>query len=87
MADTTPLPAHIEAEIDQTQSRVWHLRNLIAAVAESMAEGAQGTFEDPLAAMIGLVEFADTIHNDLDAGEIARRAAGRQLEEQEAANG
>jgi hypothetical protein len=64
------LPEHVAKVVFDLQSRVWRLRNLIQCVRETDAT----QIEDRDAALSGLVEYADSIYREMDAGLIAERA-------------
>jgi hypothetical protein len=72
------LPPGLKGAIDEQQTRVWRLRNLIDAVNRA-SEG--GEVEDIEAALSAAVDYADRIHSDLDAGALAERALALEAEE------
>lgn len=71
-------PPGLRGAIDEQQTRVWRLRNLIEAVNRA-SEG--GAVEDIEAALSAAVDYADRIHSDLDAQALAERAAALEAEE------
>ena len=70
------------AAIEIHQSRVWKLRSLIQCVAEQV-EGEGPCDIDVLGSMLGLADYANVIHDDMDAEQVI----GRLEKEKEAADG
>jgi hypothetical protein len=70
--------ASLKTAIEEQQSRVWRLRNLIECVRQ--AADSSEDIEDFGAAISGLQDYADDIHMTLDAGEIGKRATSIEEE-------
>lgn len=73
-------PSALREALDEQQTSVWHLRSLIQCVAEATAGGAGAPIDDPLAAMLGLVDLADAIHNAADSETVLQRVAEIQAD-------
>jgi hypothetical protein len=74
------LPESVKEAIEEQQTRVWRLRNLIECVRN--AADSSDDIDDFGAAISGLQDYADETHLALDVGVIAKRAAAIQEEAQ-----
>jgi hypothetical protein len=73
------LPESVKKAIEEQQSRVWRLRNLIECV-RIVADSSED-IDDFGAAITGLQNYADDTAMALDAGAIAQRAVAIEREE------
>lgn len=71
----------VRKAVEELESRVWHLRSLTQCVAEATADSCGGTIDDPLSAMLGLVELADAVHDSLMPDAFSQRVAQIEAEE------
>lgn len=70
--DLRPFTIILRDEIGEQQHRLWQLRNLIEAIQGATREG--NDINDLDAALGGLIEMADQIHEALDPEEVWKRA-------------
>lgn len=71
-------PEALQKALDEQQASLWRLRSLIQCVTEATVGGGGVPIDDPLAAMLGLVDFADMIHNQADPEAVLQCAAEAQ---------
>jgi hypothetical protein len=66
------LPPELESAIFEQQSRVWELHNLLVCL-DAAIESNDHDIDEP-ATVGALIRLAATIHMDLDAGALVKRA-------------
>ncbi len=73
---TNHLPATIAKAVEQQQARLWSLRSLVDLVLVAVQnDGRIESVDDMEAALVGIIELADSVHEALDEQAIADRAA------------
>lgn len=54
----------LQERLQAVQNRVWRARNIAAAIRESL--DSRGTFDDPEAALEGLIDYLSYLHLEMD---------------------
>lgn len=69
------MPSALREALEEQECRVWRLRSLLQCVGEATGGEAGAQIDDPLSAVLGLVDLADAIHQSADPDTFLQRVA------------